>query len=132
MGACIHRQLYVASLLGTPIAAAWFLSSTYRIIGRPKYASTSVLAGVPATILVGVVAFFLPERMPNLVWPFAYGVGIYYGAQHLIGRSVVAAMASGRRRGSWWNVVGISLLSGLIFAALFFGIAWSVASRTSG
>ena len=112
------RQIYVASFLGSPAAAAWFMALNHRALSEPLKQQQMLLLGGVATVLVVIVAFLLPERTPNIVWPLAYSIGIYYFAQARFGSTVERHLAEGGKRGSWWRLVGISLLFMLGVVAL--------------
>lgn len=114
------RQIYVASFLGSPAAAAWFMALNHRAVSQTKEQRQMLILGGVATVAVFVVAFFLPERTPNIMWPLAYSIGIYYFAHARFGDTVTKHLAEGGQRGSWWRVLGVSLLFLLgIFAVLF-------------
>jgi hypothetical protein len=81
--------------------------------------------GAGATVVVTVVAFFLPEKTPNVLWPLIYSVAIHYYAKHTFGAAVDAHLQVGGRLGSWWLVVGVSLLLVATLLAVVFGAIWS-------
>jgi hypothetical protein len=114
------RQIYVASFLGTPAAAAWFISRNYRALSRAEKVREIALLGGVATIAAFIVAFLLPDRTPNVLWPLVYSIGIYYYAQHLFGSLYERHITGGGKRGSWWRVVGVALLISIALMSLLF------------
>jgi hypothetical protein len=112
------RQIVVASFLGAPIAAAWLVSKNYRALGRPDRAVKIIWLGVLATMIVLVVAFLLPDRVPNTLWPLMYSSAIYGYVSWVFGPVTQRHYASGGARGSWGNVIGIGVTCALIVLAL--------------
>ena len=112
------RQIFAASFIGTPAAAAWFMSLNYRALSRPEKAREMLILGGLATLVAMGAALVLPDTKPNSLWPLLYSVGIYYYARTLFESSFQGHIAAGGPRGSWWRVVGISLLFMVALVAL--------------
>ncbi len=117
-------QHFVASFLGSPIAAALAAASNYRKLGRERDARKVILWGIAATVVLLGVAYVLPDRFPSSVLPLAYCVGARALAQAAFGDVLTAHRAAGGKPASWWRLIGISLLSllvlvGVLFAGLF-------------
>jgi hypothetical protein len=116
------RQMYVASLLGSPIAAAWFFSRNYAAMAdRPKEIRV-IWAGLLATILLFALSPFLPKQLPNLVLPIAYSFAIYQYAKVCFKAPLEKYYEMGCRPGSWWVVIGISVLAILIVIGVTLGV----------
>jgi hypothetical protein len=119
-------QIYVASCLGSPLAAAWLMVHNHRALRQPEQVRRSVWLGFVATILVVATAFVLPGSMPVAVWPFLSSIAGYFYAQRLFGADIATRIATTAQRGTWWRVVLISfgfffvLFSIILVLALIF------------
>jgi len=114
-------QIAVAAFLGAPIAACWFLSRNYRALDQGRSAAQSLLWGVLGTAALLGISFFLPDNFPSQALPLGYTFGLYYVAKQLQGETVAEHIATGGRLGSWWNVVGISLICLVLIVGTIFG-----------
>jgi hypothetical protein len=117
-------QHFVASFIGSPVAAALIAASNYRKLGRDRDARNVVLWGILATAVLLVVAFVLPAGFPNSVLPLAYSFGVRALAQAAFGDTVNANRSSGGKSGSWWRLIGLSVLALIILGAMIFGAAF--------
>lgn len=104
------RQLFAASFLGSPMAAAWFAAVNYRALGQPAKATSALMLGVVSTILLLAIAFVLPEQMPSVVLPLAYSFAIQMLADKKFGRAIAEHQRAGGQAGKWGIVVGVSLV----------------------
>ena len=66
------RQIYLASFVGSPIAAAWFFSRNYAAMSERSKGIRAIWMGLLATILLFVISTYLPEKFPNTVLPIAW------------------------------------------------------------
>ncbi len=116
---CTPNQLFLAAFIGGPLAAAWIAATNYDAIGQHdegrRVIGWSILA---VAILIGI-GTFLPERIPGVVLPLAYGFGIRAAAEHKFGAIVKDHKAAGGLLMYWWRVIGTALL----VAAIIFAIA---------
>jgi hypothetical protein len=117
------KQIAVATFLGGPLAGCWLLALNYRLFKQSGNALFSIVGGMLATIAVLAVSLVLPPWLPKIVLPVAYSLAMRGLAQSLQGSSLDEHIRNGGRVGSWWIVVGISVLCiaimfGLVFAAL--------------
>jgi hypothetical protein len=123
-------QIYVASCLGSPLAATWLTVRNHRALQQSERVLLAVGVGLAATIVALAVAFVLPDSMPVAVWPFLYSIGSYFYARRIFGADVISDIAKVRQRGAWWRVVlasfgfffvlfGITLTLALLFPGLF-------------
>ena len=71
------RQIYVASFLGSPVAAAWFIHQNFMALGNRSRALRTLWLGFAATVAAFVVAFYLPDRYPHVLFPLLYSYAIY-------------------------------------------------------
>jgi hypothetical protein len=82
-----------------------------------------------ATLLVFVVAFFLPKRQPgDCVLPVLYASAMGYWCQKVQGDLLTGGRFPGAVRASWWTTVGFSLLIVVFLLALFASIVLAIAS----
>jgi len=123
------RQIFVASFLGSPLAASWFASRNFRAFSQDWLAQRILLGGFLATAAALALGYTLSERLhvPNTAFPLLYSLLIRWYAQNLFGSAFEKHVQSGGRRGSYWTVVGISLLILVAVLAVIFGciFAWS-------
>jgi len=64
----------------------------------------------------------IPLRGPNQAIPIDYTFGLFQAAKQTHGSIVAQHLSAGGRLGSWWAVVGISLLFLAIVLAVLFGV----------
>jgi hypothetical protein len=115
-------QIALAAFLGSPLAACWFWSRNYQRLGQPSSSTQCLIWGTVGTIALLAISFFLPERFPNQVIPMGYTFGLLQAARQVHGSIVTKHLSAGGRLGSWWAVVGISLLILVFVLAALFGI----------
>ncbi len=115
-------QIYVASLIGTPLAAAWFLALNSRALGDRKQAGNQLLRGTFATAAVSGVASFLPIQAWSLLWPIVYSFAIAAYARKVFGGRYPAAGTRGDR-GSWWLVIATSAAVLLVLMGVMYAMA---------
>ena len=85
-------------------------------------ATRNATAAPVATAVVMAVAFVLPEKTPNILWPLVYSLAIYYHAQQVFGSAFEKHMAGGGAKGPWWRVVWMSLLFLVVVVGVLFGV----------
>ena len=115
-------QIMLAAFLGSPFAACWFFAHNYRQLGHPKSATQCVVWSGVGTVVLLVIAFFLPENFPYAAIPIGYTIGLRQAAKQIHGRIVARHLSSGGRLGSWWAVVGNSLVFFVFVVVLAFGV----------
>ena len=117
------QQIFAASFLGSPIAAAWFIHRNFKTLNTESRGLRALWLGLAATITLLVVAFYLPKHFPNALLPLAYSFAIYQYASSLFKTSYQQHLAAGGREGSWWRVIGVSVLALLTLTGVLFVIA---------
>ena len=117
------QQIFAASFLGSPIAAAWFIHRNFKTLNTESRGLRTLWLGLAATIALLVVAFYLPKHFPNALLPLAYSFAIYQYASFLFKASYQQHLAAGGREGSWWRVIGVSVLALLTLMGVLFVIA---------
>lgn len=126
------RQIYMASFLGSPIAAAWFIRHNFTTLGNRSALQRTLWLGLAATIAVVVAALFLPKQFPNALLPVLYSYAIYQYAQFLFKTAYNKHLNTGGRKGSWWIVIGVSLLASLTLVGIAFATAFAMRSLLPG
>jgi len=111
-------QMAVASFIGTPIAAAWFAAANFKALGQPRKATQTLLWGLVATAFVIGLALVLPDNTPNTVLPIGYSIGVRVIAERVFGATLKDHASAGGKLGSWWRIVGVSLLFVLALCAV--------------
>jgi hypothetical protein len=113
------QQIALASFLGSFLAAGWFFGKNYAALGEPEKKWPALAIGFAAAVAAGVIGYFLPDRVPNVV----AGLACYWAtrtyAEMKFGKIVAAHLAAGGPKGSWWVVVGVSLLFLIAFVGVF-------------
>jgi hypothetical protein len=117
------KQITVAAFLGGPLAAFCFLALNYRLFQQSRNALLSIVAGILGTIAILAIAVILPPWFPNIVLPIAYTLGLRGLADILQGALLDEHARNGGRIGSWWVVIGISVLGIAILVVLVFFLA---------
>ena len=117
-----HQQIAVAAFLGSFLAAGWFFGKNFAALGQPEKKTPALALGLAAALAVGVIGYFLPDRVPNVVTGLACFFAARVYAEQKFGKAVTAHLAAGGQRGSWWVVVGVSLLFALAIVAVFLAV----------
>ena len=112
------NQIGLAAFLGTPIGAAWLAARNFRAIGQDEEVGRTWGAGIFLTLVIGGISFVLPDRVPHSVLPLAYTLVLRAIAELKFRGVVDAHLSAGGTLVSWWRVVGIGILCGLIFGML--------------
>src|SRR5258708_7435808 len=81
-------QIYLASCLGRPLAAAGLVTRNHRALQQSEQVGQAVGLGLAATLVVATIAFVLPDTTPGAVWPFLYSIGSYLYARRIFGTEV--------------------------------------------
>lgn len=116
-------QIGVASFLGAPISGCLLIAKNNRALGKVRSAWLPLVVGVAATIFLLLLALFLPDGFPNFVLPAAGGLAVYSYAKQQEGDAIDNYLKAGGRKGSWWVVIGVSLVCAVISAILLIAIA---------
>lgn len=103
-------QIALSAFLGSPLAACWFWSRNFQRLGRVSSSTQCLIWGAIGTAALLTLSFFLPERFPNSAIPMGYTFGLLQAAKQTHGAIVAQHLSAGGRLGSWWAVVGVSLL----------------------
>lgn len=118
------KQIAVAAWLGSPLAGGWFMSHNHRQLGQQANAISSLIWGILGTVLVLLIAF-APESSSlggSGVLAFLAPFIFWQTAEKAHGKAVAQHITEGGQFGSWWVLIGISLL----FLILAIGAAYIV------
>lgn len=118
----------MASFLGSPIAAAWFIHRNFMALGHESRALRTLWLGFAATIAVVVAGFYLPKSVPNIVLPLVYSFAVYQYALFLFKDPYNKHLTDGGRKGSWWMVIGVTLLAAVALVGVVLAVAYALPS----
>ncbi len=124
-----HQQIGVAAFLGSFLAASWFYAQNLVAIGQPEKKAKALWVGVFATVAMMGIAYMLPDRVPAVVFSVVALISARAYAEMNFRKIVGEHLAAGGKRGSWWVVVGVSLLFVLAILAVVFAITWFIMSN---
>lgn len=117
------EQVTLATFLGAPISGCLLLAQNYRALGQGASAWQPLVVGIASTVVLLLLAFFLPENFPNLALPAGSCVGMYYYAKQQQGAAIDSHLKAGGRKGSWGVTVALSLGCTVIILVLFVAVA---------
>jgi len=124
------KQVYTGSMLGGPIAAAYFIWKNFKTLADARRMKWSLGVGLGFTLLLISTLPFLPAKTPNMVLPIAYS----WVASYLVGRfqrtKVQIQDSETFRFHSNWKVVGVSLMAMVVFLIPAFGLVYYVDQRS--
>ncbi|HWC60090.1 MAG TPA: hypothetical protein VHC44_10395 [Verrucomicrobiae bacterium] len=114
------RQICVATLIGSPVAACWCFAQNFRQLAQPEVAKKWLLWGCGSSFLALLVLCALPltRGVPNYVIPIAYSIAFREVAKRIHGDIVRQHISAGGRLVSWWYVIGISFIFFIVVAVL--------------
>lgn len=116
------RQISLATLLGTPVAAAWFFYRNYLTLADDRRARRSLRFGAGAIAVVVTLALMLPSRFPKELVPILYTLAIDIYASTIFLKQFEKHVDAGGLRGSWLTVVGVSLFTLLVVFGVLFAV----------
>jgi hypothetical protein len=117
-----HQQIAIAAFLGSFLAAGWFFGKNFAALGQPQKRLPSLALGLAAALAAGAIGYFLPDQVPHVVTGLACFFAARAYAEQKFGKEVTAHLAAGGQRGSWWVVVGVSLLFAFALIALLLAV----------
>jgi hypothetical protein len=119
-------QVALACFLGSPLAACWLMSRTYRAADEKKKERASIIWGSVGTVALLSLAFVLPDSVPHSALPMGVTIGLFQFAKQLQAPTIARCEAAGQTKGSWWMVVGVGVLCLLIVLAVVAAIVFSL------
>lgn len=115
-----ENAIRIATFLGGPLIAGYLIADNYKQLGETEKIKTTWMIAIIATVLLFVIAWFLPEKTPPYLLPIPYTVGAYYLAQNLQGAKIKAHIAAGGQTWSIWRAVVAGLVGFVIIVAIVF------------
>jgi Flp pilus assembly protein TadB len=118
-----ETQVKLATFLGSPLAGGFLMAQNERNAGQSKRANRLFVISVAATLVLFLVVWFLPKRLPgNYFIPLlcAIVVGFWYRREQ--GDLLTGDRFPGAVRESWWATLGYSLLVAIFVAAMFVAV----------
>jgi len=125
------RQISVATFLGGPLAAGWLFHRNYVVLGDRSLAERPLWIGLVSTVGLLAVGFLLPPHFPSVLLPILSVAAAQALATWCFKEPYEKRSANGGASGSWWMVVGISLISLLAIVGMVFAIV-SLIGRAHG
>jgi hypothetical protein len=122
------RQIFFASFMGSPVAAAWFIHRNFIALDHESHSLRTLWLGLAATVALLAAGLYLPKHFPNMVLPIAYSFAIYQYSLFLFKTPYNEHVTGGGRKGSWWMVIGVSMLTVLAVLGVLFAIALAAPS----
>ncbi len=111
-------QVAVATFLGSPLAGCWLMASNFRELDQLDARQKTLFGGVAVSIVVLLLALFLPEDFPSIVLPLAYSIGLRQLAVQMQGEAFDAHREAGGLRHSHWRVAGVSVVAFIAFIVM--------------
>ena len=118
------RQVAGATLVGSPIAGSILLASNFVLFGAPGRKWRTIIGGSLATIAVVVLAFLLPEDIPDGMLPVIYTAALLQFATRTQATDFETYISSGGVKHSNWRVFGVGLFWALAVLALIFFVLY--------
>lgn len=116
------RQIQVATFLGGPLAAAYFLKQSFEAIDRKDLAKKFFFAYLIISAIILVILPFLPEETPNNIIPLVNLIPVVMLLKkHYLTKAEITESEEYKFESSW-KVFGISLASLLVYSSLAVGI----------
>ena len=126
-------QVAWASFLASPIAGSVLMALNYSRVGNGKASKITLLVGGLATVLVFVVALFVPDNFPNMLLPAIYVLGMFFTSTRLQGEAFKRDLPRGHRGASTWAATGIAILCMVVLFlmfAVFLGVLYFLPEST--
>ncbi len=120
------ESIRVGTLLGGPLVAGYLISENYKQLGEQGKTRTTWLYAILTTIVVFIIAFFLPENIPKYILPFAYSIATFYLVQNLQGEKIRAHRDAGGQIWSVWRAVLAGIIGGIILIAIYITVFFLV------
>lgn len=123
------KQIYVGTFIGGPLAAAYYLSENFKIMGQKNLDTICKVLGLVFTVVLFAYIFQLPEDFPNTIIPIVYSAiaaGIAWQWQVTKEEAEVVESYSFQ---SNWRVAGISILSLVVTFAFLFLLIFFMSSE---
>ena len=115
-------QVSLATFLGAPIAGAILMCKNCKAMGQPKGAQQSITTGIIGTVIILVIAFFLPDNIPDMILPIASLFAVQQWYKQTQEESFKSHISRGGGKGSWWFAIRIGLSCLILIFAVIFGV----------
>lgn len=115
-------QVSLATFFGAPMAGCLLLAQNYRALGKGGSAWRPLAVGTISTILLMILALFLPEKFPALWLPAGSCFGMYHYAKQRQGGAIDYHLKAGGRKGSTWVTIGVGLCCSVVIVVLLVAI----------
>lgn len=116
------RHVAWATFLGSPLAGCVLMGLNFFRFGDSSTAWMTIGWGTLGTIVMFVVAFFLPDNFPSVVIPAATTFGMFHLAKSLQGARYERHLAEGGQKASGWAASGIAVLCLVVVLAAMLAV----------
>lgn len=117
-----QKGIFIGSIFGGPIITGYLLAKNYSSLELQEKKKQSWLICTGAFVLLTLLAFVLPPRVPSALFIFAYSSFGHYITLHLQGKLLEEHRENGGSFYSNWRSAGIALLFTLILIAVFLAV----------
>ena len=121
------RSIYVGTLLGGPLVAAYLIAENFKSLGQRNKLKTTWSIGVVATVIIFWIAYNIPDniKIPNFLIPLMYSGISQYLVKRFQGEEIKAHLDSGGQFYAVWRaalvgLVGLIILLAIVFAMTYF------------
>lgn len=118
-------QILIAALLSGPLSGIWLMAKNFKFWGEYDKARTTWVYGSIATIVFIEICFFIPETVPDSVFPpmVAAVLAVFVDKHQKKKLQELADMGTGLRQSNW-KVAGYSFMGfvAILTLAILMGI----------
>tara|TARA_R110000868_G_scaffold13345_9_gene62327 strand:+ start:1339 stop:1755 length:417 start_codon:yes stop_codon:yes gene_type:complete len=121
-------QAALGTFLGGPLAGLYYLKHNFRVLNRNEQEQQTVRYGGMFMVALLAVLPFIPEQVPGLPFAIAFVVvarmlveKYQFSKQDIIDAPELDFQSN-------WLVMGVSIVSMLIFLAVSFAVIWGLAT----
>ncbi|MCW9046514.1 MAG: hypothetical protein OQK46_00435 [Gammaproteobacteria bacterium] len=110
----------LATFVGSTLAGGFLIAQNYKRLGNVRMANKTLTYTVLATIVLFLIAYFMPENMnvPNIVFTIVQVAVLVQIAKKLQQKELSNHVAHGGALASNWKAFGISLLVIIVLLAV--------------
>jgi len=107
----------IATLLGGPLAGGYLLSRNFKTVNQHEKTGQTWAISSAAFIAVLILAYIVPDYVPNFLFFFLYAWMGWFGAQKLQGDILDKHETEGGLFYNNWKAVGVAAIALSIFVA---------------
>lgn len=121
-----NRQILSGVFWGGPLVGGYLIAKNFQVFGEPTKAKKTWIIAIITTILIFTIGFFAPfvDKIPNYLFPLVYSGITYYLMRIYQGEKIENHINTNGKIYSWWNVVTVSIIGGVLTLAIGLGIIY--------